>query len=515
MVALLVAAVLWHAPAVVRVPNGERRTIEAPAVAGPARLVFRAHADYWRPAGSNPLLRVLVDGREVGLMRDRWTPRLGTPRLAGDPERADGLPRFDFGRWRVSQGPGTGDELAFDVSDLLPASGPVRVEFEAAPAGSLGPTPLVIEDARLEAGTVAAPVASPPDWRRPRLALPDPPSFTVEADRNVVRLSWDGVTREIRTVASEGGGIERTREIVRHADRVEVRDTFVNTGSVVVALHVRHAVATDTVWTHLGGRLDPSDADAYSPWNPTVFTPVGTSAGLGLVAEDDVLRQQLYVDADPATRTIGMRTDMLCLAPGDRKTLVWSAYPIRTASYWDFINRVRMDWLVDRTIPGSFVWFTPDAILAMPLDRLRERLDQQRTAIASLFGGWVDPLRKDRPPFIGFGTGVLRDELADYRRRLTQAVQRLKEARPDIAVLLYFDTQRDSAPDATRRFADSLIVDAGGNRERVDWSGQFSPSWGMVPTPDDGFGRAMRDVVTAMRGLGADGLYWDEMDGVD
>jgi hypothetical protein len=37
----------------------------------------------------------------------------------------------------------------------------------------------------------------------------------------------------------------------------------------------------------------------------------------------------------------------------------------------------------------------------------------------------------------------------------------------------------------------------------------------MVPMVGNGFGRAMGEVVRAMRELGADGLYWDEMDGVD
>ncbi len=508
MMALLLAAVLWHAPAPLRVPNGETRTIDAPSVSGPARLVFRVRADYWRPAGSNPLLRILVNGRAVGRMRDRRTAR-----LAGDPERADGLPRFDFGRWRVPQGPGGGDELALDVSDLVAPGVPVRVAFEAAPEGTLGATPLVVEQLRIEAGGGAVATASPPDWRTPRLVLPAAPRLEVVWDPNRVVVTWRGERVEVDTVVT-GGPHERERHVERFPDRIEVRDTIVNTSGGRVGFRVRHALPTATIWTHLGGRLDPDVSDAYSPWNPTIFTPVG-AAGLGLVAEDDVFRQQLFVDVDRVDGTLGMRTDMLCLAPGERQTLVWSLYPVRTPSYWDFINRVRRDWQVDRTIPGSFMWFTPDAILAMPTDRLRAALARQRTAIASMFGGWVDPLRKERPPLIGFGTAVLRDEFADYRRRLARAVRRLKDARPGLQVLLYFDPQRDSSPGAERRFADSSLLDLGGDAERVDWGGQFSPSWGMVPTTDNGFGRAMREVVTAMRELGADGLYWDEMDGVD
>ncbi len=510
MVALVLAAVLWQAPAPLRVPNGDTRTVEVPAVTGPARLVLRVHAEYWRHAGSNPLLRILVGGREVGLMRDRRTAR-----IAGDPERADGLARFDFGRWRVPQGPGPGEELAIDVSDLVSPGVPVRLDFECAPPGSLGATPLVIEDLRLEAGGVAGEMPRAPDGRPPRLSLPAPPRFEVDADRDHVRVQWQGERIDITThlQGPTRDTHERDRQIHRFADRIEVRDTITNTTARRIGLFVRHAVPTTSVQTRLGGRVDADANHSYSPWNPTVFTPVGT-AGLGLVAEDDVSRQQLIATVYP-DGTLGLDTTWLCLGPGERETLVWSIYPIRTPSYWDFINRVREDWKVNRTVDGSFIWFTPDAILAMPIDRLRDALARQRTAIASLYGGWVDPLRKEKPPFIGFGTAVLGDELADYRRRIERAIRRLKEARAGLKVLLYFDAQRDSSPDAERRFADSRLLDLDGRPERVDWNGKFTSAWGMVPTGANSFGRAMRDVAHAMRGLGADGLYWDEMDGVD
>ena len=509
MVPVVLAAVLWQAAASLRVPNGETRTVELPPVAGAARLVFRVHADYWRPAGSNHLLRLTLNGRAVTLMRDRRTPR-SREALAG----LDGHSRFDFGRWRVSQGRDAGarDELALDVSDLMNADGPNVLALECAGPGSLGPTPLVVEDLRLEPAT-AAPVVPPPDWTTPRLALPAPPAFGAAADDSAVHVSWQGLAHDVRTTVI-GGAHRLERSLERLPTHVVVRDTFVNTSDRPIGLRVRYATATDATWIHLGGRTDPDVADAYSPWNPTVFTPVA-GGGLGLVAEDDVLRQQLYVDFQDADGTTGMRTDMLCLGPGERQTLVWSVYPVATDDYWDFLNTLRADWRVNRTVPGSFTWFTPDAVLAMPAAELRAALARQGTTIAAMLGGWVDRQRPERPPLIGFGTYVLGTEFADYRRRIADAVAALKGARPGLRVLVYFDAQRESAPDATRRFADSVLRDRDGKLEQVDWGGQYAPAWGMVPTGDDAFGRALHDVVGAMRGLGADGVYWDEMDGVD
>src|SRR5439155_354686 len=83
----------------------------------------------------------------------------------------------------------------------------------------------------------------------------------------------------------------------------------------------------------------------------------------------------------------------------------------RSASYWDFINRVRDDWGVNRTIPGSYMWFRPEQILVLPDDQLRRALARQRVGVASMWGGWVDPDRGERPPFIGLGTFVTSDAL--------------------------------------------------------------------------------------------------------
>jgi hypothetical protein len=142
-----------------------------------------------------------------------------------------------------------------------------------------------------------------------------------------------------------------------------------------------------------------------------------------------------------------------------------------------------------------------------PEDALRDALARRRIAVASMWGGWVDRtpeahrLRYRRPE----------RRLRPLRARIRTAVARLRAARPGITVLLYFDAQRDSSPDAPLRWADSVLVPA----ERTDWGGRYSPAWGMVPTAANGFGRALPAVVGAMRDLGADGLYWDEMDGVD
>src|SRR5262249_12864095 len=165
-------------------------------------------------------------------------------------------------------------------------------------------------------------------------------------------------------------------------------------------------------------------------------------------------------------------------------------------------------------VPGSYVWFSPDAVLAMDADRLRAALERQGVGIASSSGGWVDPRRAERPPLIAFGSFVMSPEVASYRDRLPHAVAKLKAARPSLRVLLYFDAQRDSSPDAPARFHDSALTRRG-EVDSTDWGGKFSRAWSMVPTTDNAFGTAMAKVAHEMRALGADGLYWDEIDCVE
>ncbi len=513
MLLLLAGALLWRAPATIELSRGAVERLELPAVSRPARLVFRARLPAFRPSGSLPILDVAVNGTPVAAMRDRRTPRLLNKPLATSTEPF-ALPWFDAGLWRIAYGPfaTARDETVLDVSDLVHADAPNVVTLAHRAAA---PVKVVVTDLRLEEADTPplAPRAPPPDWTTPRLALPAPPAFTATGDAAAVHVAWAGQAIDVRTTVT-GGARRWSRELAARPTHVEVRDTITNTSTGTVGLRIRHAVTTGADWIHLGGRADPSVAALYDPWNPTLFTPVA-AGGVGLVAEDDVLRQQVVVDWDRTTGTAGLRTDLLCLAPGATTTLVWSIYPTRTGNYWDFLNRVRDDWGVNRTVPGSYVWFLPDDVLAMDPERLRAALARQGVGVASLWGGWVDAKRTDRPPVIGFGTYVTSDAFASYRARIAEAVRRLKAARPGLTVLPYFDAQRDSTPDAPTRFADSLLVEPGGRVERTDWGGTYTPSWGMVPTTDDTFGRALAAVPDAMRALGADGLYWDEMDGVD
>ncbi len=333
-----------------------------------------------------------------------------------------------------------------------------------------------------------------------------------------------GQAGEVKVVkAAAGGEVTATwpdyavrRRVRFEPRRVNVQDTFTNRhAEAKLGLIVRHELdlkECGDVPVRLAGNGRAEINDYYAPANPTVHVGLG-EVGVGLVCEDDVLRNQgrLYYDAERSVA--GARTDMLCLAAGGSATLEWSVYPVASPEYYDFINLVRADWGSNYTVEGAWCFFSPDMILAMAADELKNRLDRLNINFACHWGGWVDPQADKKR--IGFGTEVCSDYWADYRRRLKEATAKLHAARPGIKVLIYYDSQRDTYLDAPERYPDSKLTNSQNQQLSTDWSKVYSLTWSMIATADNSYGKQLLKVIdTYMDEIGADGLYWDEMEGV-
>jgi len=96
---------------------------------------------------------------------------------------------------------------------------------------------------------------------------------------------------------------------------------------------------------------------------------------------------------------------------------------------------------------------------------------------------------------IGFGTGVLDDYWADYRRRCRESAARIRKAAPQVKVLMYYDSQRDTSEGGQERFRDSWLTDRQGNQLSTDWDGRNSLTYSNVPTLKNSYGRAMLAAV--------------------
>lgn len=318
--------------------------------------------------------------------------------------------------------------------------------------------------------------------------------------------------------AVTAGGPDYTlrRTVTFTPRRVEIADEITNThADTDLGLMVSYSVDLGEggePTLRLAGNGDPAINDMYAPANPSVHIALD-GFGLGMICEDDVFRNQAHQFFDADTMMAGLRTQMLCLGPGQSHTLRWSIYPVGSRDYYDFINLVRADWGSNFTVEGAWCFFSPDSIIDMPMDQLRASLERLGINYACSWGGWVDP-KADRKR-IGFGAEVLSDYWSDYRRRLKEATARLHEARPGIKVIIYYDSQRDTHENAAELYPDSTLTNAQGQHMSTNWNNVYSLTWSMVATAENSFGKAMLEVVDAyMADIGADGLYWDEMENV-
>ncbi len=317
-------------------------------------------------------------------------------------------------------------------------------------------------------------------------------------------------------IVGRGPDYEVRRNIIFGERRVEVSDTFVNLHEdQELGLIVRHTTAlADERRIHLSGDRDPAKNTYYANGNPSVFI-AGEGHGIGIICEDDVLRNQATLLFDPDENAAGIMTDKLYLPPGGQQTLRWSVYPVASDDYFDFINLVRQDWGSNYTVEGPWAFFSPDTIIDMPVEDLRGYLERLGITHMVYCGGWVD-FKNDPGPqrTIGFGTFPLfGDYWASFRQRLHDAIVKIHEIDPDIVCLVYYDSQRDSWPDAPERYPDSKLTNAAGQQLSTEWGGVYSISWSMVATLENSFGKRMLDAVDVyMEEIGVDGIYWDEME---
>jgi hypothetical protein len=318
------------------------------------------------------------------------------------------------------------------------------------------------------------------------------------------------------TVSATGPHYRLERALHFTPHRIEVADTLTNASSEApLGLMVRHTAdlsSSPEAAVRLAGNPDPAIDSYYSPPNPSVHIAL-PSQSLGMICEDDVFRHQARLFCTDQGKTAGLSTDMLRLAPGETYTMRWAIYPVAGPDYYDFINLVRQDWRSNITVLGPWTFFNPDTILATTGDDIRERFTRLGIRYAVYCGGWVD-YKHDRKR-IGFGTGVMDAYWSDFRSRLKAAAERIRNAVPGCRVLIYYDSQRDTSEGGHDRFKDSWLTSRRGDQFTTEWNGRYSLTRSVVATLENTFGKAMLSVADRyLDTLGANGLYWDEMENV-
>lgn len=560
----------------VRIPIGQSKTFEFGTVPQKDTTVLldvlaRLDADTY--GGSLYFMKIVLNGRLVQAAKTRTAVRLVNKSLVSPI--APNLPYAwsDNNAWRVLYAPdfegalkstfyeGNPYQTVLDITDLTNPMAENRLEIfnvspYSPPAGSKANYDLVLKDLTIHVKPGESPMMAASTVDQDLINRGTPGAGTAPyagkllpgggfslklADRtlsfgslisypnaglNELVAGPAAVTRQpgftvIAKPAADGGQVlavgpdYRLVRTVRFTPRkVEVTDELTNLHpDAKLGLLVQNAVDLKDVpaSVRLAGNPDPSMNQYYSPGNPSVYVSAG-NLGVGLICEDDVYRNQAALFFDNEKMLAGLRTDKLLLQPGGSYKLQWSVYPVASNDYYDFINLVRQDWGSNYTVEGAWTFFDPDAIIAMPVEKIHEDFNRLGIRRACYCGGWVD--RKHDNKRIGFGTGVLDDYWADFRDRLRQAGEKIHQAVPDCKVYVYYDTQRDTSEGGHERFQDSWLTDEKGNQESTEWNGEFSLTHSVVATTENTYGKAMlRAVDEYMKQMKIDGLYWDELEG--
>lgn len=303
--------------------------------------------------------------------------------------------------------------------------------------------------------------------------------------------------------------VERTVRF--QGDHLLVEDRLHNLTDRDIGLAWAHELRAPLTQIHdayLCGNPDPAVVELRGYENSTVFL-AGEQAGCGLLALDDVARVQ-GVFSWNAAGGAGVRSDVFCLPAGGEYTLRWAVYPVLRPDYYDFINLCRRDLDVNFTVPGGFQFGLP-SLATMDADHIRALVAERGLAFLST-GTWANS--GGDPPYY-HGAQML--EATHLQERFRQAAANLRAAAPQIKSLIYIHSYINLHEDTPARFPDALITNPDGTPYI---NPGYTRSIGMpfyycYPAIGNSYFAAMKQVIDMCLDqdrIGADGIYWDEME---
>ncbi len=110
-----------------------------------------------------------------------------------------------------------------------------------------------------------------------------------------------------------------------------------------------------SVW-RIAGVSACNTSNAFAAMNPTIYMSDNKNCGVGIIAEDTVSRNLIFMQTE--SNAVIMGSNGVGIQAGKTLELEWTIYPLKrdAMDYFDFINTVREDWGVNNTIPGPFLF---------------------------------------------------------------------------------------------------------------------------------------------------------------
>lgn len=271
-------------------------------------------------------------------------------------------------------------------------------------------------------------------------------------------------------------------------------------------------------YARIGGRTSQSLNNIINPQNPTIFYPMKNS-GIGIVANDDVYRNQGILFYDLDKKITGIKDENFCLGPKKSYKISWSLYFLNSDDYYEFINLVRNDWGSNNiTIDGPFYFINYDGIVGSTEDGLKKLIESKN---AKYIVFWEvrtpNPLSEyDNRKVVAMGTGILNPIFNEELKKVKLAVEKLKKISSDLKVSLYthsFFISPEKADDT--KYKDSWIVDREGKRAVSQYNTKDYYNYQPVfPTLTNSYGKDYLKLIDwYLNDMGFDWIYWDESTG--
>lgn len=286
---------------------------------------------------------------------------------------------------------------------------------------------------------------------------------------------------------------------------VEVSDEIENLTDHVIGIMINHRVpiAGEVNSVYLCGWPKPArEGTQHQAAHPSVFV-AGEAGAIALLARDDVFR--LHCRSEAKSGSAGLSDSQFGLGPGKRHTSRWTVFPVPSGDYWDFVNAARRAIDVNFTLDGPFGFVsTPRRNGPMPTDDdLRAFAQNRSLRLASASIPYSDSSHRYL-----HGSGYL--EADGWAARSRDILQRLKRLRPGLRVVTYFHEFISTETGATEKYPDSRIIRSDGSQANYPYR---YPLPMFCPTESNSYGRALPGFFGwAFGEVGAEGIYWDEMD---
>lgn len=542
----------------IRVPARSQRehTFSAPSVplGREAVLFFRARLEFPKPAGYTSALRLLLNGKplDVGRLLDKEPTEervdgvmKNMASAGGDVFTVDYAPDFDspdaHPNYALRRAGVKVCDFAFRITDLLRPGentllienairapltnelvlGQGRVEFRlpTAPPKKKGPP------------TGPLPVFEPAKERRVDFTLHQPAEhlLLIEAEGETFRVESEFSTPVGRWEQGSNRFFDLRRRIERQGEVILVFDTFTNRTEENLPLMQRHraqrvggggkALPWQRVW--LAGLAPASRTGMVSqPANPTTFG-IAERMGLGLLPLNDefLVHTTNFSDGE----SLGLADLNFVLRPQATYTAEWAVVLVPRSlveepwvrgraegepwlashePYFAFVNAVRRLRGVNFTIEGSFAFLRADPNITGKWS------DEQLASFARLKSAKYLCSSIDYPRYRGVYPHGTAFQTLDHSYRKGH-IARLRRLVPEALHLVYFHCFIDVLEGAEGKYADARVLLSDGTQATY---GEPHDKI-FFPTEGNSFGREIaKNVDIILDEIGADGVYWDEME---